>query len=115
MVINKKKDTGKTLAKQGVDDLVSPIDKAKALTPRWMLNIRDFDALEIHPCAVIGNDSMDNPIVEQCDRKDAQFWCVFGHLRTGGVDGFEDFATEAEAVAFHDRLIAVYPHLAGED
>lgn len=94
---------------------VSPIAAAKALTPRWMRNIRDFDGLEIHPCVVIGNDSMDNPIVEQCEPEVAHFWCVFGHLRTGGLDDFEDFATEAEAMAFHDRLIAVYPHLAAEE
>ena len=94
---------------------VSPIDAAKALTPRWMQNIKDFDALEIHPCTVIGNDSEDNSIVEQCEPEDAHFWCVFGHLRTGGLDDFEDFATQALAMAFHDRLIAAYPHLAGEE
>ena len=91
---------------------VSPIDLARAITPRWMQTIHDFDALEIHPCMVIGHDSMDNEIVEQCDPDAAHFWTVYGHLRTGGVDAFEDFATEAEAVAFHNRLISVYPHLA---
>ena len=91
---------------------VSPVEAAKNLTPRWMLNIRGFDALEIHPCVVVGRDSLDNPIVEQCDPEDAHFWSVFGHLRTGGVDDFEDFATEVEATAFRDRLIAAYPHLA---
>jgi hypothetical protein len=40
---------------------------------------------------------------------------VYGHFRAGGVDDFEDFATEAEAVAFHDRLIAAWPHLAGPE
>jgi len=94
---------------------ISPIDAAYAITPGWTRNIRDFDALEIHPCAVIGNDRLDKPIVEQCEPNDAQFWTVFGHLRTGGVDAFEDFATEAEAIAFHDRLIAAYPHLAERD
>jgi len=79
---------------------------------RWMQNIQDFDALEIHPCIVIGNDNLDNKIAEQCEPKDAHFWCVFGHLRTGGLEDFEDFATEAEAVAFHDRVIAAYPYLA---
>ena len=39
----------------------------RALTPRWMQRIWDFDALEIHSCVVIGNDSMDNPIVERCE------------------------------------------------
>jgi len=37
---------------------------------------------------------------------------VYGHYRTGGVNAFEDFPTEAEAIAFRDRLIAAYPHLA---
>src|ERR1700677_1039339 len=90
---------------------VSPIDAAEAVTPYWMPNIRDFDAIEIHPCMVIGNDSMGNEIVEPCEPEDAHFWTVYGHLRTGGVDAFEDFATEAEASAFSDRLIAAYPHL----
>jgi hypothetical protein len=91
---------------------ISPIDLAKAITPRWMQNIHDFDALEIHPCMVVGHDGMGSDIVEQCEPGDAHFWTVFGHFRTGGVDDFEDFATEAEAVAFHDRLIPIYPHLA---
>jgi hypothetical protein len=85
---------------------VSPIELAKAITPQWMQNIHDFDALEIHPCMAV---------VEQCARQGAHFWTVFGHFRTGGVDDFEDFATEAEALAFHDRLIAVYPHLADRE
>ena len=94
---------------------VSPIDAVKALTPRWMQNIQDFDALEIHPCTVIGNDSMDNAIVEQSEPEDAHFWCVFGHLCTGGLDEIADFSTEAEAIAFHHHLIAAYPHLGDED
>jgi len=93
---------------------VSPIDTAKARTS-WVLRIWDFDALEIHPCTLTGNDGLDNPIVEQCEPEDSHCWCVFGHLCTGGLDDFEDFATEAEAVAFHDRLIATYPHLADEE
>ena len=32
-----------------------------------------------------------------------------------GVDALEDFATEVEAVTFHDRLIAAWPHLAGQE
>lgn len=96
---------------EAVPKSVSPIDAAKALTPHWMQNIRDFDALEIHPCAVIGYGEDGTEIVEPCEPKDAAFWTVYGHLRTGGVDAFEDFATEAKALAFHDRLIAAYPHL----
>jgi hypothetical protein len=96
---------------------ISPIDIANALTPRWMRNIRDFDALEIAPCRIVGHDSLCNEIVEPCDDtpEEGAFWTVYGHLRTGGVDAFEDFATEAEAVAFHDQLIGIYPHLADRE
>jgi len=94
---------------------VSPIHSAKALTLDRMRDIQSFDALEIHPCAVVGNDSMGGELVEPCEPDDAHFWTVYGHHRTGGVDPLEDFATEAEAVALHDRLISTYPHLAGEE
>ena len=96
---------------------VSPLDLANAPTPRWMQNIRDFDALEIAPCRVVGHDSVGNDIVEPCDDapEEAAFWTVYGHFRAGGVDDFEDFATEAEAVAFHDQLIAAWSHLAGPE
>jgi len=98
-------------------DTISPIAAAKALTPWWMEKIRDFDALELQPCAVI--DAACGKIEEPCAPEDAQLWTVYGHYRPGGemggVDALEDFATEAEAQKFHDLLIAVYPHLAGED
>ena len=91
---------------------ISPIDAAYAITPRWLLRIWEFDALEIHPCAVIGKDSTGADISAPCEREEADFWTVYGHYRTGGTDDFGDFATEAEAWAFHDRLISIYPHLA---
>jgi hypothetical protein len=94
---------------------ISPVDAANAITPDWMRNIHDYDALEIQPCAIIGNDSMDNPIAEPCEPQDAMFWTVYGHYRSGGVNDFEDFSTEAEAQAFHDRLLSLFPHLAGQD
>jgi len=95
---------------------ISPIELAKALTPGWMRRIREFDALEIAPCRVVAHDSLGDEIVGPCDDapEEAAFWTVYGHYRTGGVDAFEDFATEAEAVAFHDQLIAAYPHLSDE-
>ncbi len=97
-----------------MDQDISPIDLANALTPAWMPNIRDFDALEIQPCAVIGHCEDGTEIVEPCGLETAHFWTVYGHLRTGGVEAFEDFPTEAEALAFHDLLISAYPHLTEE-
>lgn len=93
---------------------ISPIDLAKAITPHWMRNIRDFDGLEIQPCAVLARCEEGAEIAEPSEPEDAAFWTVYGHFRSGGVDAFEDFATEAEALAFRDRLIATYPHLAGQ-
>ena len=90
----------------------NPIAAAFAVTPAWMLAIRSFDAIEVHPCCVVGSaDGVD--IVETCDPEDAHFWSVYGHCVTGGLDCFEDCPTEAEAEAFAARLRRTYPHLAG--
>ena len=94
-----------------MNENVSPIDKANALTPAWMRNIRNYYDLEIKPCAVTERREDGTEIVAPCKREAAEFWTVYGCLRTGGVDAFEDFATEAEAIAFHVRLLSAYPHL----
>jgi hypothetical protein len=91
----------------------NPIEAAFAMTPWWMLAIRNFDAIEVHPCCVIGS-AEGQEIVETYERDAAHFWSVYGHYRTGGLDCFEDFPTEAEAEAFAARLRRTYPHLAGE-
>jgi hypothetical protein len=85
-----------------------PVAAPRALTPLWMLAIRDYDALEVHPCCAIS----DANAVEICQPDDAAFWSVYGHCRTGGIEFLEDFATEAEARAFMHRIKKVYPHLA---
>jgi hypothetical protein len=97
------------------NDLISPVDAANDITPDWMRNIHDYDALEIQPFVIVGNDSMDNPIVEPCEPQDAMLWTVHGHYRNGGVNDFGDFPTEAEARAFHDQLLSLFPHLGGQD
>jgi hypothetical protein len=85
-----------------------PVAAARALTPLWMLAIRDYDALEVHPsCAISDADT-----AEICQPDDAAFWLVYGHCRSGGIEFLEDFATEAEARAFVHRIEKVYPHLA---
>lgn len=68
----------------------SPISKAQVLTPWWMMAVRAFDALEIHPCAEYV-DANGTPFVEQCMPEEAAFWTVFGHYWNGGLDAFEDF------------------------
>jgi hypothetical protein len=92
---------------------LNPIAAAFAATPWWMLAIRNFDAVEVHPCCVVGMAAGGPEIVETCPPEDAHFWSVYGHYVTGGLDCFEDFPTEAEAEAFAARLRRTYPHLAG--
>ena len=55
---------------------ISPLDRAWSLTPWWMLRIREFDALEIHPCTIIGSDSTGVEIVEPCEPGATNFWII---------------------------------------
>lgn len=88
----------------------NPIEKAKALTPWWMMEIRRFDGLEIHPCHVCDvEDGIEH--VEQCTPDEAEFWSVYGHGIEGGVWCLEDFPGEGEARAFAETLLKAYPHL----
>lgn len=91
----------------------SPIELAKALTPWWMTHIREFDGLEIAPCKTYDGDESYGTFQEQCEPHEADCWTVFGHYKTGGIDDFADFKTEAEAQQFHDKLLQTYPHLSG--
>ena len=91
----------------------NPSVAADAATPWWVPKIAGYDAIEVHPCCVVGfADGQE--FIETCEAEDAHFWSVYGHCKTGGVECFEDFPTEAEAEAFAERLRQTYPHLAEE-
>jgi hypothetical protein len=91
--------------------------------PAWAKEIHACDRLEIWPvCDLNWNDEEQGPRpfnahddheahCETCDADKAHFWSVYGHLKTGGLTCFADFATEAEAVAFAEKLYRAYPHL----
>ncbi len=66
-------------------------------------------ALKSTPAAA--NGRMAELSFERCEPEAAEFWSVYGHDRTGGVLCFEDFPTQAQARAFADRLLEVWPHL----
>ena len=88
--------------------------------------------LEVHPVRdLMWNDDENGPytlgaasdeptmceepaMCEVCERDDAHFWSVYGHLVDGGLECFEDFPTEAEADAFAASLVADFPQLADE-
>jgi len=70
--------------------------------------ITDFNTLEVSGIKIFrqGRDT----IHERCKPNEANYWTVFGHLRRGGVDDFQDFRTQAQAEKYHDRLLKRYPH-----
>ncbi len=92
-------------------------------TPTWIRTIFACDALEIWPVCDLNWDEVkqgprpfdpngDNDSwCEPCNANQAHFWSLFGHLKTGGLTCFEDFATEAEAIAFAEKLYRAYQHL----
>lgn len=47
----------------------NPIAAAFAVTPAWMLAIRDFNAIEVHPCCVVGF-ACGVELIETCEPQD---------------------------------------------
>ena len=90
---------------------INPIDAAHSNTPNWMPEMRDYDGLEIWPCAIVGTTTDGRDIVEPCDPGEEEFWTVYGHRRGGGIDAFEDFGQHDLALAFASRLLETYVHL----
>lgn len=57
------------------------------------------DAIEIHPCVVVGNDNVGNAIMEQCEEGDPNIstWGLYAHIEGKGLIHIEDFDTKSEA------------------
>lgn len=66
---------------------------------------QSFDNYEIWPCARIGQNDSENEY-ESCnvDDPDIAIWCVYGHLRTGGLECISDHDTFDEAKEFMETL-----------
>lgn len=107
--------------------MTSPIHKAQTITPFWMQEIHNYDALEIHPVRDVlwdettqggrpfHADDNNEAWCEPCKPHEAHFWSVYGHLIQGGIVCFDDFATEADANHFATKLCSIYPHLQAEE
>ncbi len=103
--------------------MTSPIEQAKALTPFWMMDIKRYEGLEVHPVRDMNwNAAEQGPRPfspedghetrrEPCQPHEAQFWSVYGRAQSSEIVCFEDFATEDEAYAFAEKLLEAYPHL----
>ena len=79
--------------------------------PHWREEISACDGLEIHPVHVVEIGEDGTAYCEQCEPEQARFWSVFGHLRSGGVLCFGDFASASEARHFAHALLDEWPKL----
>lgn len=57
------------------------------------------DAIEIHPCVVVGNDSFGNEIMEQCEEDDPDIacWALYFHVEDKGLVHVKDFEDREQA------------------
>ena len=79
--------------------------------PHWREEISACDGLEIHPVHIVEIAEDGTVYCEPCEPEQAQFWSVYGHLRSGGVLCFEDFASASEARHFAHALLEEWPNL----
>ena len=65
-----------------------------------------FNNYEISPCQIVERDSSGEIIYEQCgfDSPDIAIWCVYGHLRTGGLECISDHDTFEDAEEYKQIL-----------
>lgn len=65
-----------------------------------------FDAVEIHPCKIVGNDEKNGKdIVEQCEPDEEDFWGVYIHVPDMGLECIADAATREDAEALANLLM----------
>jgi len=57
------------------------------------------DAVEFHPCAIVGADDEGKELMEQCEAGDPAIacWSVYWHVTGSGLLHVEDFKTQEEA------------------
>lgn len=69
---------------------------------------RKFDNYEIMPCVLLGQVDSGNDY-ESCDEDDPDIaiWCVYGHLRTGGLECISDHDFYVESQEFEKTLPAL--------
>jgi hypothetical protein len=96
------------------DKGISPIDAARALTPWWMMWIKDFERVEVQPRKII-RYSHGSIYSMPCDKSEASMFVVCGvyrlHGQSGGYEVLQNFRTEKEAQDFHGTLEKTWPHL----
>jgi hypothetical protein len=83
---------------------------------RWQMNAHEIkwcavDAIEVSPVRIVNDRPFDPPagettFVEVCSESEADFWSVFTHFRTGGVECVADFDLECEAWDYAETVLA---------
>lgn len=70
---------------------------------------QEINGFEYHPCKTYlkGRDPGDEDIVEQCEPEEAEFWSVYAHCASGGLQCIADFDTENECIEFIKLLESI--------
>jgi len=109
---------GRCLMSNGRSRDISMTGSSYLTEPWWMVRIKDFYALRIHPSQVMGRGHRGEVLTWPCAPESATCWIVYGlcklHGTEGGYESFASFSTEADAQVFYDRLLALFPHLRGK-
>ncbi|QHS09009.1 hypothetical protein [Sinimarinibacterium sp. NLF-5-8] len=67
------------------------------------LDMSVFDAVEVHGCTVV-DDYDGREIIEQTADGVPDFWSVYLHYKSGGLDCIADFRDEHQAKLFADQM-----------
>lgn len=77
------------------------------IEPSWRDTAALGDALEVAPCALVGDHS-----VERIDTAiGAEFWGVYVHIKGQGVVWIADYDNSIDAVRFAERAERDFPNL----
>ncbi len=79
----------------------------------YIIDFNDFDTLEIHPCAIADKDT--NPHEEITTESQAQYYCVFGHLKSGGLQDITNVADKSQAEKVARGISWLFDHIADYD
>ena len=78
--------------------------------PDWRMNIRDYAAIEVHPCKVVKNALGGVASLAICEPSRSCLWPVCGRNQDGSLHSFDQYPTPNPARRFAQKLGEAYPH-----
>lgn len=83
----------------------------KSLTDEYL---SQFDAVEINPLKKVTAHEDGSSIVEVCEEGEEDFWSVYLHYESGGVECVEDLPTKEKAELYARHLEARLKEVVGD-